>query len=131
MRQSLVHVDPKIKQAQIAASVVVKIDVGADLVGARHDIGHIATFVSNQRIEGNVFFRLLNTIYSATCEGGSSLQGETGGRPYRDEIGFQGGCLLFIPSAALACPSQANNSHQRGTYHHLPYQFPQFYGTQI
>jgi hypothetical protein len=38
---------------------------------------------------------------------------------------------LFVAAAAFAGPRQTHDSHQAGTDHDLPCQFPQFYGTQI
>lgn len=126
------HIDPEIEQAEVATGIVLHKDALVDLVGMRHDIGHVAMLIGDQGIEGDVFAGLLNADQRAACKCGSDFQGESRRGPDRDEIRLKGSvCLLFVPATAFAGKRQADDCNQGSTDQELPHQFPQFYGTQI
>jgi hypothetical protein len=128
----LVHVDPEVEQAEVAAGIVPHKDTLVDLVGVGHDIGHVAVLIGDQGVEGDVFAGLLGADERTARKCGSDLEGKSRCSPDRDEIRLQGGvCLLFVPAAAFAGKCQADYCNEGSTDQELPHQFPQFYGTQI
>lgn len=126
------HIDLEVEQAKVAAGVVPHEDAAIDFKGVRHDEGRVPVLVGDQRMEGDVFGCFFGAEDRAARKGRAGLQRKSGCGPDRDEVRFQGNvCLLFVPAAALAGDSQAENSNQGSADQGLPNQFPQFYGTQV
>ena len=128
----LVHVDPEVKQAEVAAGVVVHEYAAVHFKRAGHNEGRVPALIGDQGLEGNVLGGLFGADNRAAHKGRAGFQGKSGGRPDGNEIRLEG-CvgLSFVTAAALAGDSQADNGYEGSAYQELPNQFPQFYGTQI
>jgi hypothetical protein len=127
----LVHVDPKIEQAEVASGVVLHVYVGIDPVSMRHDIKAISFLVGHQGTKGNIFACLFGSDDHAARVGRTCFQGEAICRPDGNEVGLEGDRRFFVVTATSFTRNRETDDgdHQR-TDEGLPHQLSHFYGSQ-
>lgn len=126
------HVDPEVEDAKVATGVILQVDVGIYAISMGHDIGHVALLIRDQGVEGNVFVCFLCCEEQAAGIFRACFQGEAGGRPDGNEVGFERDVRFFvITAAAFTGYCETDHGYQGSAYEELPHQFPKFYGTQF